>query len=180
MKGETTVVYLGLGGNQGDRLAHLRRAVQEVEALDEVLVLAVSPVFETQFVGPGRQEPYLNACLEMRTSLAPTRLLAALKAIEVASGRQPDGHMQPRPVDLDILLWGQEILDLPGLAVPHPRMRERSFVLEPLARLAGEQKFPDSGETVASACAKIRRKSDPWVKVRPQWKLQPDPAGRFP
>ena len=172
------VVFLGLGGNMGDRLANLRRALAAVDALPAVQVLAVSPVFETQYVGPGEQAPYLNACARIRTTRDCRPLLADLKGIEGSLGRAELGHMQPRPVDLDILLWGTRVVDEPDLQIPHPRMRERAFVLEPLARLAGEEKFPDSGETVAAACAKIRRKSGPWVLARPQWSLQvglPDP-----
>ena len=74
--------------------------------------------------------------------------------------------MTPRPIDLDILMFGPRVMDGPGLTLPQRQMRERAFVLEPLAELAPHEKFPDSGETIASACAKIRRKSGPWIRAR--------------
>jgi len=132
----------------------------------EIKVTAVSRVYETEYVGPGRQEPYLNACVELGTRLEPGVLLAVLKGAEQRQGRVPGGHMQPRPIDLDILMYGKRVLTGPGLTLPHPQMRERAFVLEPLTELAPHVNFPDSGETIASVCAKIRRKSGPWIKVR--------------
>jgi 2-amino-4-hydroxy-6-hydroxymethyldihydropteridine diphosphokinase len=164
--------YLGLGGNQGDRLALLRRALQRLAEHPAVELLAVSQVHESEFVGPGRQDPYLNACARIKTTLAARDLLCLLKEIEGELGRRPESHMQPRPVDLDLLLFGGQILSEPDLEVPHPRMRERAFVLEPLAQLGEHVEFPDSGETVGSACAKIRRKSGPWIEPRPQWNLR--------
>lgn len=164
-------VFLGLGANVGDRAHHLQEAVFSLATHPEIQVRAVSRVYETQYVGPGSQEPYLNACLELRTSLEPPVLLAILKGAEQRQGRRPDGHMLPRPIDLDILLFGRRVLEGPPLTVPHPRMRERAFVLDPLAELAGTEIFPDSGETIESACANIRRKSGPWVKIRPDFEL---------
>jgi 2-amino-4-hydroxy-6-hydroxymethyldihydropteridine diphosphokinase len=159
-------VFLGLGTNVGDRAGHLQEAVFSLATHPEIIVRAVSRVYETQYVGPGSQDPYLNACLEIRTGLEPTVLLAVLKGAEQRQGRRPDGHMLPRPIDLDILMFGRRVLDGTPLTVPHRQMRERAFVLEPLAELAGSEKFPDSGETIEAACAKIRRKSGPWIKVR--------------
>ncbi len=160
------VVYLGLGTNLGDRVDHLRQALFALATHPEIQVTAVSRVYETEYVGPGTQDPYLNACVQLRTRLRPRILLTVLKGTEQRQGRQADGHMKPRPIDLDILMFGQRVMDGPGLALPHRQMRDRAFVLEPLAELAPHEKFPDSGETIASACAKIRRKSGPWIKAR--------------
>jgi len=160
------VVYLGLGTNLGDRVDHLEQALFALATHPEIEVTAVSRVYETEYVGPGRQDPYLNACVELRTRLRPLVLLAVLKGTEQRQGRQPAGHMQPRPIDLDILMYGQRVMTGPHLTLPHLQMRERAFVLEPLTDLAAQEKFPDSGETIASACAKIRRKSGPWIKAR--------------
>jgi len=160
------VVYLGLGTNLGDRVRHLERALFALATHPEMEVTAVSRIYETEYVGPGSQDPYLNACVELRTRLAPRVLLAVLKGAEQRQGRLPEGHMQPRPIDLDILLYGDLVLAGSGLNLPHPQIRDRAFVLEPLAELAAQVKFPDSGETIASACAKIRRKSGPWIEVR--------------
>jgi len=159
------LVFLGLGSNVGDRLAHLRRALFSLATHPEIRVGEISRIYETEYVGPGRQDPFLNACLALRTSLPPLVLLAVLKGAEARLGRAPSGHMLPRPIDLDILLYANELVDKCSLILPHPQMRDRAFVLEPLAEIAGEEKFPDSGETIAQACAKIRRKSGPWIRV---------------
>lgn len=156
--------YLGLGSNQGDRLGELRRALAGLGSLPGVAVTAESAVWETEHVGPDVQDPYLNACVAVRTRLSPLDLLEALKALEAAAGRRPDGHRRPRPIDLDILLYGDAVLAGERLRVPHPELRRRAFVLEPLAEIAPDLRCPDSGETIAEACAKIRRKGGPWVR----------------
>lgn len=171
------VAYLGLGSNQGDRLAELRRAVAGLAALPGVAVTAASGVWETEHVGDDAQDPYLNACVEVRTDLSPFRLLEALKRLEAAAGRRPDGHRLPRPIDLDILLYADLVCAGPRLRVPHPELRRRAFVLEPLAQIAGAVACPDSGETIGEACAKIRRKGGPWVRPHPGGGLgDPGPA----
>ena len=171
-------VYLGLGSNMGDRLEHLRRAVFALATHPEITLLDVSGVFETEFVGEGSQDPYLNACVSVETRLAPEVLLAVLKGTELRHGRRPRGHLLPRPLDLDILIYGDEIRSREVLTLPHPRLRERAFVLEPLAQIAGKKKIPDSGETVGVACAKIRQKSGPWLKERRELRLLPGGTGR--
>ena len=167
------VVYLGLGGNLGDRAGNLRAGLLALAEQSGLQVIRVSRVYETEFVGEGRQDPYLNACAELRCTLAPVDLLTVLQQIEITQGRGPDTHLQPRPLDLDILLFDQLTGQDPKLSVPHPRMRERAFVLEPLAEIAATERFPDSGETVAEACAKIRRKPGPGVTLRPDLVLWP-------
>lgn len=157
--------HLGLGSNVGDRLAHLRSALFALATHPQIAVTRVSRTYETEYVGPGRQDPYLNACVEVRTSLAPAVLLAVLKGAEVRQGRPPGGHMAPRNIDIDILLYGDTMSRGETLVLPHERMRDRAFVLEPLNEIAAEEIFPDSGETIAEACAKIRRKSGPWIRV---------------
>jgi 2-amino-4-hydroxy-6-hydroxymethyldihydropteridine diphosphokinase len=158
-------VHLGLGSNVGDRLGHLRRALFALATHPEMRVTAVSRVYETEYVGPGIQDPYLNACLSLRTRLVPRVLLAVLKGAEARSGRAA-GSMLPRNIDIDILMYDNTLREGRTLTLPHARMRERAFVLEPLNEIAPREKFPDSGETIAEACAKIRRKSGPWIRVR--------------
>lgn len=170
-------VLLGLGTNQGDRLRHLRRALFALAVHPEIRVLAVSSVYETEFVGEGEQDPYLNACVEIETGLTPAVLLAVLKAAEAREGREPDGHQRPRPIDLDILLFGDRRLESARLCVPHKGMRDRAFVLEPLAEIAAGRTFPDSGETIGNACAKIRRKSGPWIRTLAGAGLNPEGPG---
>ena len=168
------VAYLGLGSNLGDRLDHLRRAVFALATHPQIMVRSLSGVFETEFVGEGLQDPYLNACVCIATSLGPEVLLSVLQSTELRHGRQPKGHMLPRPLDLDILLYGNDIRLETNLVLPHPRLRERAFVLEPLAEIAPDEKFPDSGETVRAVCAKIRQKSGPWLKECRRLSLLPE------
>lgn len=126
-----TRVYLALGSNLGDRLANLRAAVA---ALGEcgIAVTARSSVWETPPV-PAAQPPFLNAAVVAETVLDPLSLLRELKAIEHALGRRPGPHWGPRPIDLDILFYGDRRIETPELTVPHPRVAERAFVLAPLA-----------------------------------------------
>lgn len=170
---KTVRVWIGLGGNQGNRLAHLQGAVRALAADPAFALVACSGVWETQYVGPGSQEPYLNACAGLDTALSPASTLAALKQLEAAAGRTPGSHLRPRPLDLDLLLHGDFCGRDGAVTVPHPRLRERAFVLEPLAQVAGPVRFPDSGETVAAACANIRRLAGPWVRLRAELSLAP-------
>ena len=130
--------FLGLGSNVGDRLGHLRRAV---DGLDELV--ALSPVYETAPVGgtPG-QPPYLNAVAELDTARSPRELLEMAGRLEAEAGRVrtvPDG---PRTLDVDVLLVGDVVVDEPDLVVPHPRLWQRRFVVVPLADLAPELVAP--------------------------------------
>jgi 2-amino-4-hydroxy-6-hydroxymethyldihydropteridine diphosphokinase len=134
-------VHLGLGSNLGDRRAHLEAAVDRLRALGEVL--AVSPMIETPaLLAPGDTTPqpaYLNAAVALETKLEPLALLEALRAIERAEGRPAErARWQSRTLDLDILLFGDQVIDTVTLKVPHPQMHLRRFVLEPLAAIAPE------------------------------------------
>lgn len=167
-------IYLGLGGNVGDRLANLRRGLFALMTHPEVRVEAFSRIWESEYVGPGAQAPYLNACVRARTTLAPAPLLAVLKGIEARLGRAPDTHLQPRPLDLDILLYGDRRGADPRLTLPHPRLAERGFVLAPLAELGADVVLPDSGETAGAAWARMqRREGGPWLRPWPERFLEP-------
>jgi 2-amino-4-hydroxy-6-hydroxymethyldihydropteridine diphosphokinase len=157
--------YLGLGGNMGDRLGHLRLALFALASHPEIALTAVSRIYESEYVGPGRQAPYLNLCAEIRTLLHPCVLLTILQGIETRQGRRPNSHLDPRPIDLDILLYGDLTSADAELTLPHPGLRHRAFVLAPLAEIAPGLRIPDSFETVASACASIRVHPGPWVRV---------------
>jgi 2-amino-4-hydroxy-6-hydroxymethyldihydropteridine diphosphokinase len=167
-------VLLGLGGNCGDRHTHLRAGVRALAALPGCRLTAVSGIWESEFVGEGVQDDYLNACVRLRTEWTPRALLEALQAIERTAGKAPDSHMLPRTLDLDILLWDDRRVDVPGLRIPHPRLAERAFVLEPLAEIAPERRHPDSGLTVAALCDKIRAVDGPWVRPLPHLNLERD------
>jgi 2-amino-4-hydroxy-6-hydroxymethyldihydropteridine diphosphokinase len=124
--------FLGLGSNMGDRLVHLRDAL---EALPDVV--AVSRVYETEPVGgPAGQDPYLNAVVELDTDLSPRDLLALARRLEAAAQRVRSVRFGPRTLDVDVLLVGDLHVDEDDLVVPHPRMWERRFVVVPLAELA--------------------------------------------
>lgn len=148
--------YVSIGTNLGDREAHLALALRRLAALPETTLVAVSPVFETDPVGPPPQGPYLNAAAWLRTRLAPRALLEALLAIEREAGRVRTVRNAARPLDLDLLLYGTQVLDEPGLTLPHPRMAGRSFVLEPLAALAPDLEHPTLGVRIAELAARRR------------------------
>ncbi len=126
--------FLGLGSNLGDRQANLRRAVDLLAGTDGIEVIRTSAVYETAPVGPP-QPDYLNAVVEVRTTRSPRALLDAGLAVERALGRVRDVRWGPRTLDVDLLRYGDEHIDEPGLVVPHPRMHERAFVLVPLREL---------------------------------------------
>jgi 2-amino-4-hydroxy-6-hydroxymethyldihydropteridine diphosphokinase len=130
--------HLGLGSNLGDRLAHLQFGLDGLAARAG-RVVAISPVYETQPVGGPPQPDYLNAVVTVETELSPRELLGVAKALEAEAGREPaDGERRwgPRPLDIDILVVGDERVAEPDLVVPHPRIHQRAFVLAPLADVA--------------------------------------------
>ena len=132
-----TRAYVGLGANLGDRERTLRAAVDALGVEEAIEVVAVSTLRETDPVGVGDQPRFLNGVAALETSLGARELLDRLLAVEQRYGRvRVPGEHGPRTLDLDLLLYGDETIDESGLAVPHPRIHERRFVLEPLAELA--------------------------------------------
>lgn len=150
-------VCVALGSNVGDRLAALQSAVAALDATEGVRVVAASGVYETEaHVRPGMppQRDHLNAVVRLAVRLAPLDLLARLRAVERAAGRDPAAPAwSPRPLDLDVLLWDSHTIDLPGLTVPHPRMAGRRFVLAPLADVAATRVVPGDGRRVSDLLA---------------------------
>ena len=130
-----STVWIGLGANLGERADTLRTALAAIAALPGTRVLRASSLYRSAPLDAGGPD-YLNAVAELRTTLAPQALLDALQAIEQAGGRERPYRNAPRTLDLDILLWGDQVIDTPTLTVPHPRMNERAFVLQPLAEIA--------------------------------------------
>ena len=150
-------VFIGMGSNMGDRLLELQAGVAALTAHPGIAILALSGVYESTFVGPGDpQADYLNACAAVSTDLPPADLLMVLKRIEESRGRTGDTHMRPRTLDLDILLYDDRAIAEPDLVIPHPRLEQRAFVLEPLAELDPDLRLPDSGQTAGQRCAMIR------------------------
>ncbi|MCU1381387.1 MAG: folK [Acidobacteria bacterium] len=145
-------VAIALGSNVGDRRGHLDHAVSALRAF--LVNLAVSRYYDTVPVGAsGPQAMYLNAAVVGDSSLAPRVLLDALLAIEHERGRERPYVNAPRTLDLDLILVGDAVVEEPGLSLPHPRFRERRFVLEPLAAVAPDLRDPVSGKTVAELLA---------------------------
>jgi 2-amino-4-hydroxy-6-hydroxymethyldihydropteridine diphosphokinase len=141
-----TRAYVALGANLGDRESTLRAAVDALAAVDGIEVVAVSTLRETDPVGVGEQPRFLNGAVALDTTLGPRDLLDHLLAIERRFGRvRVAGEHGPRPLDLDLLLHGDVVLDEPGLTLPHPRLHERRFVVEPLAELAPGLVVPGRG-----------------------------------
>ena len=140
-----TRAYVGLGANLGAREVTLLRAADLLAAAEGVEVVAVSQLRETQPVGVAEQPPFLNGAIALDTTLAPRELLEVLLAIERELGRVRAERWGPRTVDLDLLVYGDVVVDEPGLRVPHPRLGERRFALEPLAELDPELVVPGLG-----------------------------------
>jgi 2-amino-4-hydroxy-6-hydroxymethyldihydropteridine diphosphokinase len=138
---------IALGSNLGDRESHLAFAVDRLRGL--LAHMRVSSWHDTLPVGVEPQPPFLNGVVIGETSLSARALLDALLAIERERGRERPHEGAPRTLDLDLILFNGEVIDAPGLRVPHPRFRERLFVLEPLAEIAGGWVDPESGSTVA-------------------------------
>ena len=140
-----TRAYVGLGANLGSREETLRRAVVLLGDADGVEVLAVSELRETDPVGVVDQPLFLNGAVEVDTTRTPRELLDLLLEIERSLGRVREERWGPRTVDLDLLVYGDEDVDEPGLRVPHPHLHERRFALEPLADLDPELEVPGRG-----------------------------------
>jgi len=148
--------YVALGSNLGDREAHIRAGITALGHEPQVTVTRVSTLRETAAEGaPG--PPYLNGALALTTTLSPANLLARLLAIEAAEGRVRTTPLGPRTLDLDLLVHGDYVGDRAGLTVPHPRLAERRFVLEPLAEIAPDIVVPGLGATAAELLARLRK-----------------------
>ena len=143
-------VYLGLGGNQGDRLGNLRRAVKLLRELPGVEVEELSAVYETEPQGYREQPEFLNMAVRIRTTLAPLALLRETAQIEEKLARRRTVKDGPRTIDLDLLLYEGVEMGSPTLTLPHPRMRERAFVLTPLRDVwAEEGPAPSASKSLA-------------------------------
>jgi 2-amino-4-hydroxy-6-hydroxymethyldihydropteridine diphosphokinase len=149
-----TEVAIALGSNLGDRRAHLEWALDRLRP--HLSEFRVSSTVETDPVDvPGPQPPYLNAAVVGRTELEPDKLLDLLMSIERERGRERTSVRAPRTLDLDLILYGDRVVHDPGVDIPHPRFRERRFVLEPLAEIAPEMLDPETGRTISELLQSI-------------------------
>ncbi len=149
-------VYIGMGSNLGDRLGNISKAVELIKGINDVNVTAMSSIYETEPMDFSLQPNFLNAVLKVNTGLKPDLLLSKLQDIENRLGRVRTAPKGPRPIDLDILLYNSQIIDTDRLTVPHSRMWQRLFVLEPLKELDGDITLP-SGETIQERCEFLKR-----------------------
>ncbi|MCW5775106.1 MAG: 2-amino-4-hydroxy-6-hydroxymethyldihydropteridine diphosphokinase [Phycisphaeraceae bacterium] len=149
-KAECERACVGIGSNLGDRLAAIERAVSAMASLPSTRLLACSSIHETDPMGPILQGAFLNSAVVLETSLAPLDLLDSLLSIERSMGRDRAAAVRwgPRVIDLDLLLFGSRVETGPRLTLPHPRLHERSFVLEPLAEIAPNAVVPGIGRRI--------------------------------
>jgi 2-amino-4-hydroxy-6-hydroxymethyldihydropteridine diphosphokinase len=152
-------VAVALGSNLGDRRAHLEYAHRRLERI--LSGLRHSPLIDTEPEGGAAQPRYLNGACTGETRLPARALLAALLAIEGERGRERPHAGAPRTLDLDVILYGDQVIDEPGLQVPHPRFRHRRFVLEPLAVIAGDWVDPVTRLTIAALLARLNASQTP-------------------
>lgn len=149
-----TLAYVGLGSNLGRPRRQIETAFTALAELPGSRLVGCSSLYASAPMGPADQPDYLNAVAAIRTRLAPLALLDALQAIESRQGRVRDRRWGPRTLDLDLLLYGDQRIELPRLQVPHPGIGRRAFVLAPLVELAGEIQIPGQGSatTLLAAC----------------------------
>ena len=140
-----TRAFVGIGANLGDPVAQVRRAVAALAGLPETRLVAASSLYRTAPRGYAAQDDFVNAACLVETALAPRALLDQLRAIERAAGRERPFKDAPRTLDLDLLLYGSETIDEPGLTVPHPRVHERAFALAPVVELDPDCVIPGRG-----------------------------------
>ena len=144
-----TVAFVGLGANLGEPEVQVRQALGALDAIPHTRVVKSSSLYRSDPVGHLEQPQFVNAVAQLETGLPAERLLAELQAIEARQGRVRSFANAPRTLDLDLLLFGNALLDVPGLKIPHPRMHERAFVLLPLVEIAPEVAIPGRGEAKA-------------------------------
>lgn len=153
-KNEMVAVYLGLGSNLGNRQDNLDKALAFLE--QRLRVERISSVYETEPVGNINQPRFLNLVCQAYTKLSPTELLTLAKSIESKLGRALNKPNAPRPIDIDILFYGEQVIKTPELVIPHPRLTERAFVLIPLNEIAPDLVHPVAGKTIKELLKGVR------------------------
>jgi len=151
-----TKVYAGLGSNLGNKRENIIKAIDRLDACEGICVKEKSGFYNTAPVGGPLQPDYVNCVIGMETEIEPQVLLEEFKKIEIGLGRKPCVRWGPRVVDLDILLYGNRIVDEHNLKIPHERMHERAFVLEPLCEISPDIKHPVSGISISELLEKLK------------------------
>ena len=148
---QAVVAFLGLGSNIGDRASHLGQALRSLASAGNIVIRRASSIYETAPWGFTEQPKFLNCVVEIETVLSPSQLLDSVKVIENKMGRVPTVRYGPRPIDIDILLYGDLVIDwdTPDLKIPHVSMVHRAFVLVPLAEIAGHLQHPTAGVSIS-------------------------------
>jgi 2-amino-4-hydroxy-6-hydroxymethyldihydropteridine diphosphokinase len=162
------LVYLSLGSNLGDRENHLRDAITRLVAHGRII--AVSSFYETEPVEFTDQPWFLNCAVALKTTESPAQLMESVLRIELEMGRQRTEKKGPRTIDIDIVFFGDAIVNTPELTIPHPAMQDRRFVLEPLAEIAPELRHPALRKTVRELCHALP--SGPAVRLVPNSRLE--------
>ena len=140
-----TIAWLGMGGNLGDKLGYLQAGIRSVEQLPDTKILAKSSLYETEPIGGVEQDSFLNGVVKIETSLTSEQLLEAVLRIEKTYGRERIVHWGPRTLDIDILAFGQQMVEKSYLKIPHPYLQERAFVLVPWAEIDSGWQIPNLG-----------------------------------
>jgi 2-amino-4-hydroxy-6-hydroxymethyldihydropteridine diphosphokinase len=151
---EYTTVYLGLGSNLGDRKDNLEKAMDYLS--QRIRITVKSSVYDTEAMENREQPRFLNMVCQAKTILKPQDLLVLAKAIERKMGRQPNSHNAPRTIDIDILFYGDEVIDTPDLTVPHSSLPNRAFALVPMAEIAPDLVHPVSKKTMETILKEIK------------------------
>ena len=155
MNVELATAYLGLGSNMGDRRENIDKAMEYLSR--RLRVTEKSSVYDTEPIGNPQQPRFLNMVCQVKTMLKPQDLLVLSKGIESKMGRLPGKSNSPRPIDIDILFYGEEVVKTPELTIPHPRLTQRAFVLVPLAEIAPALIHPVNKKTVTELLKEVKR-----------------------
>jgi len=172
-EGPIKLAYIGLGTNLGNRLINLKRSLELILLLPGIHLEACSNIYETKPVGGPEQGPFLNACISVKSKLAPVELLQAMLAIEHKMKRIRAARWGPRIIDLDLLVYEKTTVNTPVLQLPHPRLKERDFVLIPLSNIAPQLVIPGVNQTVEQILSSRKENPDVRLYCGQEWGMVP-------
>lgn len=164
-----SIAYIGLGSNMGDRISYIYKALKEIDTDPEMVVEDASSIYETDPYGPVKQADFLNLAVKISTVYSPDQLLQRLLQVEAALDRIREVHWGPRTIDLDILLYNHENIEMKHLKIPHPELTRRAFVLIPLKEMAPHLKIPTTERTIAELAEPFEKERSVrlWRKQNP-------------